>query len=386
MTKSIQHEITARTILELAALEPLWTSLRDAHGAPTPNSEPHRFAATVEALGPDVEPYVTVLGDSSNPRAMIIGRRSTRYLDCRVGYLSLPGPRLRCLDVVYGGIITDGSEPAKQAVCNHLRKTLEAHDVDHVMVNHLPRKHELFDRLAGGFSFIASGLDGNPRPHWRFTFADGPFENTLARFSKKHRYNLRRADRLLAEQFGGNVALEVISRAEDLDGFVEAAVGITASGWQGKVGGGFGNADLQRKLLARAAAGNRLRSYLLRGAGHAIAFQAGVLCDGIYHLQSTGFLPRFERLSPGQVMLVRVMKDLRDWGVGAIDYGFGDAAYKRTYGTESWDEATIYLYASTPQGRSARFLHLLTSGVARLATGNALAERIKKQWRKRLAA
>jgi hypothetical protein len=31
-------------------------------------------------------------------------------------------------------------------------------------------------------------------------------------------------------------------------------------------------------------------------------------------------------------------------------------------------------------------LHLLTSGVARLATGNALAERVKKQWRKRLAA
>jgi hypothetical protein len=386
MTQSIQHEITARSIDQLPALEPLWTSLRDAHGAPTPNSEPHRFAATVAALGPGVEPHVTVLGDSSNPRAMIIGRCSTRSLGCRLGYLSLPGPTLRCLDVVYGGIITDGSEPAKQAVCNHLRRALEAHDVDHVMVNHLPRRHELFDRLAGGFSFIPSGLDGNPRPHWRFRFADGPFENTMARFSRKHRYNLRRANRLLEAQFGGDAELEVVTSAEDLDGFVEEAVRITGSGWQGKVGGGFGNAELQKKLLARAAQENRLRSYLLRGAGAAIAFQAGVLCDGIYHLQSTGFLPRYERLSPGQVMLVRVMRDLRDWGVGAIDYGFGDAAYKRTYGTESWDEATIYLYASTPQGRSARFLHLLTSGVARLATGNALADRVKKQWRKRLAA
>jgi CelD/BcsL family acetyltransferase involved in cellulose biosynthesis len=110
-----------------------------------------------------------------------------------------------------------------------------------------------------------------------------------------------------------------------------------------------------------------------------------VLCDGVYHLQSTGFEPRLSELSPGQVMLVRVMRDLHESGVRAIDYGFGDAGYKRIYGTESWDEATIFLYASTREGRSARLLHRLAGAATRLAALTGLGGRLKKLWRARLA-
>jgi hypothetical protein len=386
MTRPVTNETTAATIDQLTDLEAPWIALRSAHGTTTPNADPQRFAATVEALGPDVRPHVTLLSDESTPRAIIIGRRSTRPAGCRLGYLSLPSPRLRCLDVVYGGLITDGSEPAKQAVCDHLRLTLEARDVDHVMVNHLPTGHELFDRLARGFVFTPAGLDDRPRPHWRFSFAEGPFENTLARFSRKHRYNLRRADRLLAKRYDGDVTLQSFTAADTLDAFVSNALRITYAGWQGGTGAGFGNPEVQRVLLARAADQGRLRCYLLRCGGEAVAYQAGVLWDGVYHLQSTGFEPGLERFSPGQVMLVRVMRDLRESDVRAIDYGFGDSGYKRMYGTESWDEATIYLYAPTPEGRSARLLHCLARAASRLARGCGLADLIKKRWRARLAA
>jgi hypothetical protein len=386
MNRPVTAKTTARTIDELPVLEPPWIALRTAHGAATPNAEPQRFAATVEALGADVEPHVTLLGDASDPRAIIVARRSTRKLGCRVGYLSLPSPRLRCLDVVYGGLITDGSEQAKQAVCDHLRRALEARDVDHVMVNHLPVTHELFSRLSRGFVFTPAGLDGSPSPHWRFTFAEGPFRNTLARFSRKHRYNLRRADRLLADHFGGDLALEVVTGVDELDEFVGDAVRVTNAGWQGVAGAGFGDPHVQRALLARAAEQGRLRCYRLRAGGEAIAYESGVVCDDVYHLQATGFLPHLARLSPGQVMLIRTMRDLCAAGMRAIDYGFGDAAYKRMYGTESWDEATIYLYAPTREGRSARLLHGLVRTVVWLATGSGLAGYIKKRWRARLVA
>jgi hypothetical protein len=386
MTRPVTAETTARTIGQLSALEAPWIALRNRHGSATPNADPHRFAATIEALGDGVEPHVTLLGEADRPRAIIVARRSTRKLGCRVGYLPLPSPRLRCLDVVYGGLITDGSEPAKQAVCNHLRLTLEARDVDHVMVNHLPTDHELFGRLSRGFVFTPGGTDGSPRPHWQFTFAEGPFENTLARFSRKHRYNVRRADRMLTRHFGGDSSLETTTSADDLDAFIDDAVRITDAGWQGGVGGGFGDARIQRALLARAADQNRLRCYVLRCAGEAIAFQAGLVLADVYHLQSTGFLPQWATLSPGQVMLLRVMKDLRDVGVRSIDYGFGDAGYKRMYGTESWHEATVYLYAPTREGRSARLLHLVARTASRLAAWRWLAEHIKKRWRARLAA
>ncbi len=251
------------------------------------------------------------------------------------------------------------------------------------MVNHLPTDHELFGRLSRGFVFTPGGTDGLPRPHWQFAFAEGPFENTLARFSRKHRYNVRRADRLLRRHFGGDSRLITITSADDLDAFVDDAVRITDAGWQG--GGGFEDPRIQQALLARAAERGRLRCYVLRCAGEAIAFQAGVVLDDVCHLQATGFLPQWATLSPGQVMLLRVMKDLCESGVRAIDYGFGDAGYKRMYGTESWDEATVYLYAPTREGRSARLLHLVARTASRLATWGWLAQRVKKYWRTRLA-
>ena len=85
-------------------------------------------------------------------------------------------------------------------------------------------------------------------------------------------------------------------------------------------------------------------------------------------------------------MLIRAMRDLCASGVRAIDYGFGDAGYKRMYGTESWNEATIYLYAPTREGRSARLLHCLVRTVSRLAAWRWLAQRVKKHWRARLAS
>jgi len=320
MTRPVTAETTARTIEELSALEAPWNALRRSHGSATPNADPHRFAATVEALGDGVEPHVTLLGEADDPRAIIVARRSTRKLGCRIGYLPLPSPRLRCLDVVYGGLITDGSEPAKQAVCDHLRLTLEARDVDHVMVNHLPTDHELFGRLSRGFVFTPGGTDGSLRPHWQFRFAEGPFENTLARFSRKHRYNVRRADRLLTQHFGGDSRLDSITSADDLDAFVSDAVRITDAGWQGGVGGGFGDPRVQRALLGRAAERGRLRCYALRCAGQVIAFQAGVVLGDVYHLQSTGFLPRWATLC-NRLRLRRrgLQADVRDGVVGRGD-------------------------------------------------------------------
>jgi CelD/BcsL family acetyltransferase involved in cellulose biosynthesis len=188
------------------------------------------------------------------------------------------------------------------------------------------------------------------------------------------------------EHFGGDVTLDTITSADDLDAFVHDAVRITDAGWQGGVGGGFGDPEIQRALLARAAERGWLRCYALRCVGQVIAFQAGVVLGDVYHLQSTGFLPQWATLSPGQVMLLRVMKDLCESGVRSIDYGFGDAGYKWMYGTESWDEATVYLYAPTRGGRSARLLHLVARTASRLAAWGWLGGRVKKFWRTRLAA
>ena len=175
----------------------------------------------------------------------------------------------------------------------------------------------------------------------------------MARFSRKHRYNMRRADRILTEHFDGKVSLRCITRGDQVDAFVHDAARITAAGYQGTIGAGLGRPAVQRQILSAAARDGCLRCYLLECAGTAVAYQAGVICDNVYHLQSTAFLPDYGPLSAGQVLLVRVIRDLSEVGVRAIDYGFGDARYKQIYGTESWDEASIN-HATPPRGPPER--------------------------------
>jgi CelD/BcsL family acetyltransferase involved in cellulose biosynthesis len=379
----------ATALRDLPALEASWTVLRDRYGATSPNAEPQIFAATVSALGQASQPYIALFEDGADPRAIIIARRSDRPFRCRLGYLPLRSPRLRGLDIVYGGLITDGSDGAKRAVCDHLRALLRTRRIDHLMINHLPLTHELFSSLIGLRGCDRASLRGRFEPHWRFTLADGPFENTLRRFSRKHRYNLRRTDRLLAERFGGDLRLRRITGARDVRTFIGEALRITGAGYQAAIGAGIGNPDVQEGVLHAAAAGGQLRCYLLLGAGRAIAFQSGVVCRGVYHLQSTAFLPEFGPCSPGRALLVRVLEDLCAAGVGIVDYGFGDARYKQIYGNECREEATVHLWANTPVATSARMLHRFATAAnhraAALTRRFGVLDTIRSRWRGRLA-
>ncbi len=364
---------------ELEALQPSWTALRNAHGLLTPNADPCLYAATVEAL--NARPDVTLLRDGDRPVAIIVGRRSIRPLGWRLGHLAVRSPRRRCLDIVYGGLITDGSPQAIHAVADHLQRRIRARELDHVMINHLRLDHELFAPL----SRSPRGFHGPISRHWRFALGPTP-EQTLTRFSRKHRYNMRRADRLLVERFGGDVELQAVTEPEQVPRFVEDALAITAAGYQGAIGAGFGNATVQRVILDRAARDGRLRGYRLMAAGRAIAYQAGVTLGNVFHLRSTAFLPRYRALSPGQVLLVRVIEDLAAAGIDAVDYGFGDARYKQIYGTESHDEATVYLYSRTLTGRSARLIHRAAGEATTLVARSRLGGRIRKRLRERIAA
>ena len=79
----------------------MWSALRDIAGIVTPNAEPAIFTATLMAFGERAQPHVTVFHDATGPRAVIAGRRSIRRLPCRIGYLTIQSPPLRCLDIVY---------------------------------------------------------------------------------------------------------------------------------------------------------------------------------------------------------------------------------------------------------------------------------------------
>ena len=72
-----------------------------------------------------------------------------------------------------------------------------------------------------------------------------------------------------------------------------------------------------------------------------------------------------------------------------VDHGTGDAAYKRRFGTRSWQEANAVVYAPTLRGiriNAARSALELGIGTAKRVVGEGeLARSLKRQWRGRLS-
>jgi CelD/BcsL family acetyltransferase involved in cellulose biosynthesis len=87
---------------------------------------------------------------------------------------------------------------------------------------------------------------------------------------------------------------------------------------------------------------------------------------------------------------MRLVEDLcADETVDTVDYGFGDAEYKRRFGSRSWQEEDVLVYAPTARAvriNLVRTALLAAVGVARrvLQRGDALG-RVKRGWRKRLS-
>jgi CelD/BcsL family acetyltransferase involved in cellulose biosynthesis len=386
-----RRRLSLRIVEDLDALpqvEDAWRALRDEYGIGAPNSEPALFTATVRSMGDAVSPHVVVIADDRMPRAIVIGRRSIRRARIRVGHSHVPSPRLRCLDVVYDGLITDGSAAAAGAVRAHLSDLIASRSVDLVTINAMPVDHEVSDRISCSHTLGADVHREAAEPHWRFAFADGSFDKTIGRFSRKHRYNIRRTDRLLSERFDGQLELRPISSADELPGFLREADSILASSYQHRLTGGWSTVERLNAVLRAAAERGQLCCFALHGRGRAIAFQKGVICGDCYWLLSTAFDANHRRHSPGRVLLVRAMEHLHALGISAIDYGFGDAAYKRMYGTECQHEVTLQIHGRTHSAQIARYQRSLIEGAVSRAQWVAerfgVSNTMRRIWRAHL--
>jgi CelD/BcsL family acetyltransferase involved in cellulose biosynthesis len=90
-------------------------------------------------------------------------------------------------------------------------------------------------------------------------------------------------------------------------------------------------------------------------------------------------------------VLIRLIEDLTgDGETEILDFGAGDAEYKRRYSDESWEEEDVLVWAATAKGirtNLARTGVLALIGAARRAAeGRRLGNALKNRWRARLRA
>lgn len=162
--------------------------------------------------------------------------------------------------------------------------------------------------------------------------------------------NLRKFD----AQQAGAASFVRIDTPEQVDFLVRSAAMISRQTWQHRrIGVRFEDTPSQRRRFEDLAQRGLLRSYLLLHQGKPCAFDVGYQHDDVFHDDEVGFAFSHAHLSPGTVLLLKIIEDLINHRPPRyLDFGMGDAAYKSNFSNLVVLDAPIMRLRPTARNRA----------------------------------
>lgn len=333
-------------------------------------------------------PFAVLVRRDGEVAAAAVGRIETKRLPAAIGYLRLHSPRLRILQLTAGGVVVRGSEAAG-VLGNALRDVLAAGEADALAVPALPVDSPEYEALVSL---------GGPLERQRFVapwtrrrlVLPATFDEFLASRSKKVRFGIRYDGKRLLEALG-DVSVAVLDRPEQLDQLAHDVDTVARLTYQRALGVGFVDTDEQRRLARIGLEHGWTRAYVLRHDERPIAYWLCSVHRGTMLLRTTGYDPEYAAHRPGIYLLMRAIEHAcGDPAVQVVDFGPGRSSYKRHFGSETYQERNLLVFAPTVRGRSVNLVRTAVAGTGRTARWvldrAGVTDRLKRAWRQRLRA
>jgi hypothetical protein len=377
--------VVARSFEEIEAIRPAWKQMQENEPYPTPYADIDRHIFVTKARGDDVRPYVVLLERNDCPAAMIIGWAEEHQLRLKLGYRNLFGARLRCLSVVYGGVLGRRTNDVCSAVVRELMNVLARGEADVVFINHVATDSLLYRVATKMPNFLSRTHFAEVKPHWSMPIPES-VEPLYQSFAPKTRSTLRRKMRKLEKEFTDQIKIMTYRDENRLEEAMCAASQVSRHTYQTALGWGFVNDSRTRETLAAAAHRGWLRMSIVYIKEEPCAFQLGLQYGKTYFLEQLEFHPRWKQWNVGTVLFMKVLEDLcRDPSVERFNFGFGDAQYKRSYGNECWDESSVYIFAPRLYPVLVSVLHSSMEGVSLglkyVLDRFGMVRSVKRRWR-----
>jgi len=370
----------ARTAEELDALRDAWLALEPR----SIDALPDVFGAVLDGRDEVQAAHVAVAERDGVPVALAVGRIEDRTAEARFGYATLHRARLRTLTVVHGGVVgaTEDAE-VNDALAAALVAAVDAREADAVF----------FHKLALDSPRPRAVLAAAPRRRrQRFLAVDRHWTRELPESYEAFLSSLRRRKHLkyymrrLEKEYGDRLVLTRLHRPEDLEPLLADVEVVASRTYQRGLDAGF-HAERDREIVRTGLAAGRYNAWVLAIDGAPVAFEYGELFDGTYFLGGKGYVPELADKSLGNYVALNVLRELIGEGSAQrIDFGFGDADYKRSFGDDGWDEADLTVYAARPRPLAINALHSAIVGAdrgARRVAGRDRVAKVKSLWRSR---
>lgn len=380
--------VIARNLEEIEALRAVWQEMQNRESSAKPNVDVDRYISVLKAGNHEARPHVILFKQSNRPTAMVIARAEKHRLDLKLGYKALLRPGLRCLNVVYGGVLGRPQGELCSIIISELTGQLKSREFDAVYFNYLSTDTAFYRAVRETPGFFTKGHFPGVNEHWRMSVPDNIDQFYEAR-SRGHRRNLRQAIKEFEREYPGRDNFVKFTGTSEVDDFLKVAAKISSKTYQNALGVGIVNDEHTRSRIRTAAKHGWFDGNVLLAGGEPCAFQLGLRYRDVYYMVSIGYDPALSAHKTGTVLFLKVLESLcEDTSINMMDFYFGDAEYKNRYGTMHWPEASVYIFAPRVY---PIFLNVLRCSIAGMNAALALlvnkvgsADRIKRRWRNRL--
>jgi len=335
-----------------------------------------------------IMPYVIVLYRDGNIETIVVGRIEKQRLINKIGYKVVYQPKARFLYIEYGGILGNLSHKNTEIVVDEVMKALSNSEADIALFSSLPVNSSIFRTARTKPGFLCRDYISLSSEHWK-TILPETFENFLKTMSQKHRYWIRRMERLIQKDCEAEIAFKIFRYPDQVQQFCQDVEEIAKTSYQRGIGVGFMNNDEMRHRLDVSASQHWFRGYVLYLGDQPIAYWLASLYWTTLYLDGTGYKPAYRKYEPGTVLFMKMVESLYMSNEKAkeIDFGFGGASYKERYGSQYWNEANVFIFAPTLRSIRFNLVRFLILAISKSAEAflkrTRLISKVKRYWRDR---
>jgi len=349
---------------------------------------PDFFIKQFKSRALDAKPYILLFQKNGNAKAIILGWTKRQKITCMLGYYKLKTPKLNSLEIEIGGLITDGTKESENILELYLKTLIQKKEFDILMIDHISETNPLWNSLLrGNISNIKPVYKESVT--WISKIYDSKLNLPHETHSSKTKAKFRRKARRLFEQFDNQLQIKKFTSGDDLEYFIKKADIVGRKSYQYALNVGIKNNNYWREMLNSLVEGNFFRGYLLMNNEKPIAYSQGAVYKNYYYQFTTAYDSEFKKFSPGEYLRLEFTKDLIQEKIEFIDYGYGDAEYKKMFGTHSAKEATLRIYGKGLKPNIAKILDKGTITVSEKLKSKlekaGLFNKIKKIWRSKLS-
>jgi len=374
----------ARTLDEVEALRGPWSSVPWGRV----DADLDFYRRVIVSRSQIERPHAILVEREGRATAALAGWIENMPLASRFGYATVFAPTVRSLTATLGGVVSPADDATATRLIDAALEVFATRGVHVIRLPGVPTESPFVRAFEARVPQFRRQVLVKPRTHHQLTLPS-TFDEFLASRSKGTRKNIKLYRNRFERTFGSNSALRIFSGADDLTRMGEDLEVVAEKTYQRGLGVGFADSREELSLLELSLARGWFRAYVLYVAQAPIAFWTGWAYGDTFYTGATGYDPDFASHRVGTYLLCRVIEDLcADPSIRIVDFGSGDAAYKHQFGSETWSEKDVLVFAPTLRAVGINAVRTAVQaadlGAKRVLRSAGWGDRVKTLWRSRL--